>query len=113
PPAKCHYSSTVFTMNKEARQSRIVELLEQSNNDQILGTREIAETLGVSEITVRRDLQELSQEGLIQRRHGGAGPARRKDSSPSKEVGFVLVSRNNKYGDPFFNAVLEGADQKL
>lgn len=100
-------------MNKEERQSRIVQLLEQSDNDQILGTREIAETLGVSEITVRRDLQELSQEGLIQRRHGGAGPARRKDSGPLKEVGFVLVSRNNKYGDPFFNAVLEGAEQKL
>lgn len=79
----------------------------------MLGTRELAEDLGVSEITVRRDLQELSQEGLIQRRHGGAGPVRRKEHVPAKEVGFVLVSRSNKYADPFFNAVLEGADKRL
>src|SRR5579859_3983842 len=100
-------------MNKEQRQSHIIRLLEQSSDDHIMGTREIAESLGVSEITVRRDLQELSEEGLIQRRHGGAGPLRRKNTVSSKAVGFLLVSRTNKYGDPFFNAVLEGTDQRL
>ncbi len=100
-------------MNKEARQHRIIQLLEQSDNTRILGTREIAANLGVSEITVRRDLQELSQEGLIQRRHGGAEPLRPKEQPAQKEVGFVLVSRTSKFSDPFFNAVLEGADQRL
>jgi len=100
-------------MNKETRQSRIIQLLEKSEQDRVLGTRELAEDLGVSEITVRRDLQELSQEGLLQRRHGGAGRVRRREPTAAKEVGFVLVSRSNKYGDPFFNAVLEGADKRL
>jgi DeoR/GlpR family transcriptional regulator of sugar metabolism len=37
--------------------------------------KQLSETFGVSEDTVRRDLRELAGEGLLQRVHGGALPA--------------------------------------
>ena len=37
--------------------------------------KEISITMGVSEDTIRRDLREMAQEGLLQRVHGGALPA--------------------------------------
>jgi len=37
--------------------------------------RELAEELGTSEDTIRRDLRELAQQGKLQRVHGGALPA--------------------------------------
>ena len=36
---------------------------------------EIAERFGVSPETIRRDMDKLSKEGLINRAHGGASPA--------------------------------------
>src|ERR1700760_3502851 len=36
---------------------------------------ELVATLGVSEDTVRRDLRDLAEQGLLQRVHGGALPA--------------------------------------
>lgn len=100
-------------MNKIERQSRILQLIEQSSGKQLLETRQLAEALGVSEMTVRRDLQKLSQEGLLLRQHGGAGPAHRYNEQPRKEIGVLQVGRTGKYSDPFFNALLEGVDQKL
>lgn len=100
-------------MNKEARHNHILQLIEQSDGQHILGTRELAEHFGVSEMTVRRDLQELSQEGLLLRQHGGAAPARPSRETPRKEIGILLISSKGKYSDPFFNALLEGADRKL
>ncbi len=37
--------------------------------------KQISQELGLSEDTIRRDLRELAQEGLLQRVHGGALPA--------------------------------------
>lgn len=37
--------------------------------------RDVSQSMGVSEDTIRRDLRELAQEGLLQRVHGGALPA--------------------------------------
>lgn len=100
-------------LNKAARQNHILQLIEQTDGQQFLGTRELAEHFGVSEMTVRRDLQELSQEGLVQRQHGGAAPVRQSHETARKEIGILLISRKGKYSDPFFNALLEGADHKL
>ena len=35
---------------------------------------ELATELGVSDVTVRRDLQSLARRGLLERSHGGASP---------------------------------------
>ena len=45
-------------MNKEERRLQIIHLIEQSNGQQLLETKELAEQFGVSEMTVRRDLHE-------------------------------------------------------
>ncbi len=100
-------------MTKENRQNRIIQLVEQSTQKEILGTKTLAQHLGVSEMTVRRDLQELSQRGLLLRQHGGAEQVQQRPKPPQKDVGILLVSRTGKYSDPFFNAVLEAVDQKL
>ncbi len=100
-------------MNKEDRQLYILQLAQQSDGQEILITRELAAQLGVSEMTIRRDLHALSQSGLLTRLHGGASPARQFTTQSSKEIGIVLVSRTGKYSDPFFNALLEGTDHRL
>jgi LacI family transcriptional regulator len=102
-------------MNKQHRHNLVVEMLEKDGADRVVSTRELAERLGVSEMTIRRDLHELVQDGLIQRVHGGARLHRRPARSPVQrgEVGILLVSRRDKYTDPFFNEVLQGAERKL
>lgn len=56
-------------MIKAERQSRIQALLEAKS---AVSVKEIAETLNVSDMTVRRDLEELSSAGVLERVHGGA-----------------------------------------
>jgi DeoR/GlpR family transcriptional regulator of sugar metabolism len=51
------------------RKQRIMEILEQGNQVRI---DELAQVLTVSEITVRRDLDRLSQQGLLIKKRGGA-----------------------------------------
>ena len=54
------------------RKQQILSLLKQ--NGQVVA-KDVSQTMGVSEDTIRRDLRELAQEGLLQRVHGGALPA--------------------------------------
>ena len=55
--------------SKEERQQRIVELLEQDGRVQV---RDLAKRCGVTDMTVRRDLDDLEQAGVLLRVHGGA-----------------------------------------
>lgn len=102
-------------MTKKAkRQQQIAWLIEQSGGQQMLQTRELAAMFGVAEMTIRRDLQELSENGVLRRRHGGAlSPPRKAGKAQHREIGIVLASKTGKYSDPFFNALLEGADRRL
>lgn len=100
-------------MNKLERQTHIIRLIEQSPEKHLLETRELAEQFGVSEMTVRRDLQELSFKGLVRRQHGGVSPSPSAVVREKKEIGVLLAFIKGKYSDPFFNAVLEGVDHKL
>lgn len=51
------------------RQNKVLALLEQSG---AVRTKELADALGVVPETIRRDLEELEQSGLLRRIHGGA-----------------------------------------
>ena len=51
-----------------ARQERIVEILRATPS---IGTAELAQRLAVSGETIRRDLQALSDNGIVQKFHGG------------------------------------------
>jgi DeoR/GlpR family transcriptional regulator of sugar metabolism len=54
------------------RKQRILSILKR--HGQVVA-KEVSQTMGVSEDTIRRDLREMAQEGLLQRVHGGALPA--------------------------------------
>ena len=57
-----------------ASQRRRLILDKLAKEGQIVA-KPLSQTLGLSEDTIRRDLRELAQEGLLQRVHGGALPA--------------------------------------
>ncbi|QYY26121.1 DeoR/GlpR family DNA-binding transcription regulator [Diaphorobacter sp. MNS-0] len=69
------------------RQERIVEILRATPS---IGTVELAQRLGVSGETVRRDLQALADEGIVQKFHGGVSLHRDVQESP-----FQLRLRSN------------------
>ncbi|AXC14413.1 hypothetical protein ACPOL_5159 [Acidisarcina polymorpha] len=54
------------------RKQQILSLLKE--NGQVVA-KHVSQLMGVSEDTIRRDLREMAQEGLLQRVHGGALPA--------------------------------------
>ena len=54
------------------RKQQILSILKQQG--QVIA-KEVSQDMGVSEDTIRRDLREMAQEGLLQRVHGGALPA--------------------------------------
>jgi DeoR family fructose operon transcriptional repressor len=61
------------------RHSRIRDLLEERH---VLRVSTMSELLGVSEVTVRRDLEALERQGILERIHGGAISSRRVRSEP-------------------------------
>jgi len=69
-----------------ARQRSLLNLLEQ---DGFVSTRGVAAHLGVSQMTVRRDLAELEHHGLLQRVHGGARAA------PGPDLPYAQRARRN------------------
>ena len=56
-------------MIKAERQERVLEALEAQGT---VTVKEVSDALGVSEMTVRRDLEELAAQGALVRVHGGA-----------------------------------------
>lgn len=74
----------VLNLLANVRHKRILELLEENGN---VSNADAAEALGVSLMTVRRDLAELEHQGLILRVHGGAQLAN------TSEVGYAARAR--------------------
>lgn len=54
------------------KKERLQWIMEQINHQGIITVNDIIKELGVSDMTVRRDLDELDKEGLLVRIHGGA-----------------------------------------
>jgi DeoR family fructose operon transcriptional repressor len=64
----------------EKRRRDVVELVTEYGG---LSVERLAEMVGVSESTVRRDLRELANRGLVERTHGGAVPVTNVGGEPS------------------------------
>src|SRR5215469_288173 len=60
-------------MLNEERRREIVEML---NNDGRVLVRDLAKKFRTSLITIRKDLESLHHQGLLERTHGGALPMR-------------------------------------
>lgn len=57
-------------MKQSIRHNKIIELVNQLG---YVSTEELVAQLNVSSQTIRRDLNELAENSLIRRHHGGAG----------------------------------------
>ncbi|WP_341226528.1 DeoR/GlpR family DNA-binding transcription regulator [uncultured Arcticibacterium sp.] len=74
-------------MGFERRKKEILSLLAKK---EFINASELVEKLGVSDITIRRDLAQLETQGLLKRTHGGATKV---DENPM--VSFDLKSSQN------------------
>ena len=61
-------------MYKHERQTKILELLSANG---FHSTEDLADKLGVSQVTLYRDLKELEEAGSIQKQYGGVVPAKK------------------------------------
>lgn len=73
-------------MLSEERRRHLLETLDEQGT---LETVPVAQKLGVSEMTIRRDLADLERRGLVRRVHGGAQTTREAD------VGYLLRLKRN------------------
>ena len=76
-----------LTMLASQRRSVILELVEESGAVKV---SDLVERLGVSDMTIRRDIERLSTDGLLERVHGGALAL--GDTRSSEEPGFSAKS---------------------
>lgn len=79
-----------MSRNKEARQQKILRDLELRPS---LRVTELAERLHVSAETIRRDLDELTQEGLIDRTYGGAVRRLATEPAVGERHGLLVPER--------------------
>ncbi|WP_347707500.1 DeoR family transcriptional regulator [Clostridium sp. cel8] len=70
-------------MLKEERFQKILDMLDKSN---IIKITDINKKLGVTEITVRRDLKVLEERGLLKRIYGGAKKVEKSNISRFQEL---------------------------
>lgn len=72
------------------KRERLLTILEQVNERGIITVNDIIETLNVSDMTVRRDLDELEKAGKLIRIHGGAQsitmPNKKERSNSEKQT---------------------------
>jgi DeoR/GlpR family transcriptional regulator of sugar metabolism len=82
-----HAKTRIFVqaqpMLTDQRKTAILTALRRDG--QVLA-KQLSETFGVSEDTIRRDLRELAAEGKLQRVHGGALPASAADADYARRV---------------------------
>ncbi len=80
-----------------------------------ISVAEVAREIGISEMTVRRDLETLERDGLVQRSHGGAVPAPPVATNPS-EPSYAArsdLNREAKQRIAVAAAALVQADQAI
>ena len=70
-------------MNKLLREERHLKILQELQNHGQVTATELSEAFGVSEITIRRDLRELADDGLLRRIYGGAVTVHPDQTEPS------------------------------
>ncbi len=64
--------SIVKELYLEERRQKILDLLDEQGR---VSVAELSRQLGVSEVTIRADLQALAEQNLVIRTHGGAIPS--------------------------------------
>ncbi|CAN5905946.1 DeoR/GlpR family DNA-binding transcription regulator [soil metagenome] len=73
------------------QEERHQKIIRQVLTHRVARVKDLAESLGVHEMTVRRDLDALAEEGLLERIHGGA----RVRNQASAELSYQLRAAQN------------------
>ena len=68
------------------RQLKILGMIQDNGSVQV---EELAKKLDVSHMTIRRDLEKLQKDGLIERCHGGAVNKRRSLSAAGRQFSWT------------------------
>ncbi len=83
-----------MSKNNTERQEKISRLVE--DKEEIVTVDELSALFKVSKATIRRDLEELSSQGLVRRQHGGASKAVIKSKEPPLLQRSSLLSEEKK-----------------
>ena len=75
------------------REERLQIILKRLETDQRVSSVQLSEILNVSDDTIRRDLNELAENGLLRKVHGGAIP---KSPSPYKLTERINIAHEEK-----------------
>jgi DeoR family fructose operon transcriptional repressor len=84
-------SSSIMAARSSLRVRRLAQIRQMLDAGDAVTVGELTDRLGVSEATVRRDLDLLQESGVAQRTHGGAVPAGRREL-PFPERSSVQVA---------------------
>jgi DNA-binding LacI/PurR family transcriptional regulator len=106
---------SLFSLQRRER------LMEELRAHGAITVRDIAAKLGVSELTIRRDVNILADEGLVSRVHGGAtlrspldrSAAAARPSSPGYSIGMVVPSLEYYWPQVISGARAEAEEQNL
>ncbi len=85
------------------RRAAILESLNQSGPRKV---RELADELGVSAVTLRRDIEDLANQGTLVRKHGMAHPLSAEAPAPRKQPTVGLVVPHSDY---YYDGIISGA----
>ena len=84
-------------MIKAERQKKILALMDEAST---VSVTELAKSFGISPITIRRDLIELDEKGLLERTHGGAMATQVVLADGSARYGmYNYQDRNNQQAE--------------
>src|SRR5690625_1505604 len=91
-------------MNKMFAEERRNLILTQLQKEKRLAVKELAQSLNVSEATLRTDLNIMEEEGLLTRTHGGAVL---NESIPSKNSFTERAMKNIEYKKTIMNKAIK------
>jgi DeoR/GlpR family transcriptional regulator of sugar metabolism len=89
------------------RHRLIQELLDEHR---VVRVSALSELMGVSEVTIRRDLEALEHRGLLERTHGGAVAAQRIRAEPAYEVAISINAEEKRSIGATAAALVEPGD---
>lgn len=103
-PANVHATTSEGRIR---RADRLAAILERLSSDRSLGVKDLADLFGVSHATLRRDLQVLAEQGLVQRIHGGVLapgsshelPVRYRDAQHREEKQRIALEATRRIPD--------------
>ena len=85
-----------FGRTTMARRARVLDALQKAD---LVRVPDLANMLNVAEVTVRRDLDDLAAQGVVERFHGGARLLARTEQAPPSRTRGGLDSRKKRIAE--------------